>query len=100
MNCPDFDLCSICEAHPLHPKTHVFVKIKIPISALAQPHQILDAWYPSESARQWPVLRGSLRKRLAAETGLEDLKIEALYDQFTCIANVSYPGVSEPLYTT
>ena len=32
-NCPDYDLCEACEAssHTIHPRTHVFLKIKTPV---------------------------------------------------------------------
>lgn len=93
INCPDYDLCSNCEAQSpsVHPRTHVFAKIKIPISTLAQPHGVHDLWYPGDSLRSWPALKVSLRKRLVSETGFEDVAMEAYYEQFTCIANVAYP---------
>ncbi|KAG9686798.1 hypothetical protein KCU95_g11413, partial [Aureobasidium melanogenum] len=89
-NCPDFDLCSTCEAQPLHPKTHVFTKIKIPISFLGQNHQVQDVSYPGDPLAQWPALRTSLKKELAADSGFEDLEIQVFYDQFGCKANVAY----------
>lgn len=95
MNCPDFDLCSTCEAQNMHPKTHVFVKIRIPIPTLAQPHQILDPWYSGDPDRRWPALKPSLRKRFVTDSGFDDLQVEALYDQFTCTANVGFPDVSQ-----
>lgn len=93
MNCPDYDLCSTCEASQSrpHPKTHVFCKVKIPIPTLAQPHKMLDLWYPGDNMRYWPSLDAGVRERLAQETGLEDVQIEAYYDQFSCIANVHWP---------
>lgn len=96
INCPDYDLCSNCEAQTpnVHPRTHVFAKIKIPISTLAQPHQVHDLWYPGDPRRHWPTLKVTLRKRLVSETGLEDVAIEAYYEQFTCMANVAYPDDS------
>ena len=35
-DCPDFDLCSACESHPiaLHPDTHPLLKLKTPESAI------------------------------------------------------------------
>ncbi|KAG9557062.1 hypothetical protein KCU71_g11100, partial [Aureobasidium melanogenum] len=90
-NCPDFDLCSTCETQPMHPKTHVFTKIKIPISFLGQNHQVQDVSYPGDPLAQWPALRTSLKKELAADSGFEDLEIQVFYDQFGCKANVAYP---------
>ena len=94
INCPDYDLCSACESQSpsVHPRTHVFAKIKIPISTLAQPHQVHDLWYPGDPLRHWPPLKIILRKKLVSETGFEDVAMEALYEQFTCIANVAYPN--------
>ncbi|KAG9637362.1 hypothetical protein KCU77_g6301, partial [Aureobasidium melanogenum] len=40
---------------------------------------------------QWPALRTSLKKELAADSGFEDLEIQVFYDQFGCKANVAYP---------
>ncbi|KAI5195993.1 hypothetical protein E4T39_07974 [Aureobasidium subglaciale] len=90
-NCPDFDLCSTCEAHPLHPRTHVFSKIKVPIAFLSQNHQVHDVSYPGDPMAQWPTLKPSLKKQLAIDTGIEELKIQVAYDQFTCKANTAYP---------
>lgn len=94
INCPDFDLCSTCESQNIHPRTHVFTKIKIPISTLAQPHQMNDLWYPGDPQRHWPLLKTPLRKRLAIESGFDDVQVDAYYDQFSCIANVPLPAVS------
>lgn len=46
-NCVDFDLCESCEALDLHFKTHVSLKIKIPIPPLANPRSaLLTMFYP------------------------------------------------------
>ncbi|KAI4721940.1 hypothetical protein E4T48_01839 [Aureobasidium sp. EXF-10727] len=90
-NCPDFDLCSACEAQPMHPRTHTFTKIKIPISFLGQNHHVQDVTYPGDPTAQWPTLRTSLKKQLANDAGFEDLEIQVFYDQFTCKANSAYP---------
>ncbi|GAB7353686.1 hypothetical protein MBLNU459_g4092t1 [Dothideomycetes sp. NU459] len=87
-----FDLCSNCEAQNVHPRTHVFTKIKIPISTLAQPHQMNDLWYPGDPQKYWPLLKAPLRKRLATESGFDEVQIDAYYDQFSCIANVPFPS--------
>lgn len=92
-NCSDFDLCSVCEAQPLHPRTHVFTKIKIPISFLGQNCHVQDISYPGESMAPWPALRNSLKRQLAVDSGFEDLQIQVFYDQFACKANSNYPEV-------
>jgi next to BRCA1 gene 1 protein len=35
-DCPDFDLCEICEAHPIpvHPASHVMLKIRVPNASI------------------------------------------------------------------
>ena len=37
-DCPDFDLCSVCESHPiaLHPDSHPLLKLKTPESVIPQ----------------------------------------------------------------
>lgn len=37
-DCPDFDLCSVCESHPiaLHPDNHPLLKLKTPESVIPQ----------------------------------------------------------------
>lgn len=90
-NCPDFDLCSTCESHPMHPKTHLFTKIKVPLSYLGQNHQVSEPWYPGDSMTEWPALKSSLKRELATESGFDDLTIQVFYDQFECKANVHYP---------
>ena len=37
-DCPDFDLCSVCESHPiaLHPDSHPLLKMKTPESIIPQ----------------------------------------------------------------
>ena len=46
-NCPDFDLCESCEALDVHVKTHVFLKIRIPVPPLANPRiPLCPRFYP------------------------------------------------------
>ncbi|KAK5109063.1 hypothetical protein LTR62_007519 [Meristemomyces frigidus] len=88
LNCPDFDLCSTCESKTDHPKTHVFVKIKIPIPVLSQPDLQQPSWYPGDPRKIWPSLPLAERTLLANRYGFEEAQVEALYDQFSCLANV------------
>ena len=87
INCPDYDLCSTCETQGVHPKTHVFAKIKVPIPALRQPHHVHEPWYPGDSDARCGPLKMSLIRRFVQETGFDDIQIESLYDQFSCLAN-------------
>lgn len=88
INCPDYDLCSACESQELiHPRTHVFAKIKIPIPTLAQPHYVHKSWYPGIGGFLTDGLSPALRRRLVAETGFEDMAIDANFEQFCCLAD-------------
>jgi hypothetical protein len=47
INCPDFDLCALCEDQEIHERNHVFIKIRIPIPPLAnQRTPIASVFYP------------------------------------------------------
>ncbi|KAK5123410.1 hypothetical protein LTR85_002842 [Meristemomyces frigidus] len=94
LNCPDFDLCMVCEAQSLHPKTHVFAKIKIPLPVLSQPIKQYPIWYPGDPRKMHTPLDSNVKKRLSREYGFEEPNIDALYDQFTCMANV--PWAADP----
>jgi len=92
LNCPDVDLCSTCEASFTHQQTHVFVKVKIPLPAVGQPGRTLSypVWYPGNPHIIHQPISPALRKRLAEKYHYEETQIDALYDQFTTTANVSY----------
>ena len=94
LNCPDFDLCSTCEANTTHIKTHVFAKIKIPLPVLSQPTKNYPIWYPGDPRRIHPHLPPALKKRLQEQYDFEGPQIDANYDQFTCISNV--PWADDP----
>ncbi len=52
-NCPDYDLCEICEAQSsrYHPQTHVFLKIRKPVpEALCEYPLLQQNLYPAERA--------------------------------------------------
>ncbi|GAB7358542.1 hypothetical protein MBLNU230_g2604t1 [Neophaeotheca triangularis] len=100
LNCPNLDYCSTCEATVSHYKTHVFAKIKIPLPVLSQPTKQLDTWYPanrdlgSNPPEYW--LDSRIKHVLADELGFEHNQIDALCDQFLCIANVPMEGKALP----
>lgn len=49
-NCPDFDLCAMCEALEIHDRNHVFLKIKIPIPPLSNCRtSAIPLFYPGSS---------------------------------------------------
>lgn len=90
LNCPDYDLCSSCEADNGHVKTHVFVKIRVPLPVLSQPTKESPLWYPGDPRKRHPPLKATVRKQLQENYGYDAPQIDALYDQFTCIANMPW----------
>ncbi|KAI9747199.1 MAG: hypothetical protein M1815_004502 [Lichina confinis] len=85
-NCSDFDLCENCETLQLHPKTHLFYKVRIPAPFLANPKQAQPVWYPGKPSRLPHSLPKALSQRLVKETGYENAEVDALWDQFKCLA--------------
>ncbi|POS83315.1 hypothetical protein EPUL_006692 [Erysiphe pulchra] len=88
-NCADYDLCESCEAQNLHTKTHIFYKIKVPVSGTSS-RNMQPVWYtgdPDSVARQLP--RETLIK-LSRETGFERPELEAQWEQWTFMANTDW----------
>ncbi len=85
-NCVDYDLCETCEAMQVHPKTHLFYKVRIPAPFLGNPRQAQPVWYPGKPSSLPQNISRELAKRLVKETGFENPEIEALWDQFKCLA--------------
>ncbi|KAG9202065.1 hypothetical protein G6514_004733 [Epicoccum nigrum] len=84
-NCVDFDLCSTCEATNSHTKTHVFYKIRVPAPYLSLAQQ--EPLYPGKPHMMHHSVNSVLKRRLASESKMEFEEIEALWDQFTCLAS-------------
>ena len=93
-NCPDYDLCSDCEAINIHPRTHIFYKVKIPAPFLGNPRQAQPVLYPGHPEITPFNLPTSTKKKLIEDTDYEASEMEALWDQFTCLANV--PWLEDP----
>jgi Ca2+-binding EF-hand superfamily protein len=87
-NCADFDLCSNCEATYSHIKTHIFYKIRVPAPYLSIARQ--EPLYPGKPHMMSPAINSALKRRLLAETKMETEEIEALWDQFTCLAGTEW----------
>ncbi|KAI9757709.1 MAG: hypothetical protein M4579_003334 [Chaenotheca gracillima] len=85
-NCVDFDLCETCEALQAHPKTHLFYKVRIPAPFLSNPRQAQPVWYPGKPEGLPQSLYHTLKSRLVTETGFESSEVEAMWDQFRCLA--------------
>ena len=91
-NCTDFDLCSNCEAQNPSPhiKTHVFHKITIPALHLSKSWKVEPVWYPGNPFLMQRTLPKDLVKQLSNDCSYEPFEVEAIYDQFTCVANVQW----------
>ncbi|KAJ1327750.1 Zinc finger ZZ type protein [Microdochium nivale] len=85
-NCADFDLCEACESQSLHNKTHVFYKVKIPAPPFG-PRQIQPVWYPGDPDTALRQLPRFLLTKWSAETGFERVELDALWEQWTFMAN-------------
>lgn len=115
-NCVDFDLCEHCEALDSHPKTHLFYKVRIPAPFLGNPRQAQTPWYPGKPGLMPPALPQDVIRKFTGEpacgckppihprkhirnlilgTIVEPPEIEALYEQFKCLAATEY--LSDPL---
>ncbi|KAF2148729.1 hypothetical protein K461DRAFT_246812 [Myriangium duriaei CBS 260.36] len=86
INCPDFDLCSTCEASNTHPKTHIFAKIQIPICTMIQPREMQKTWYPGNDKFQARNLEAASRTQLAKDSGFDEPQIDAYFEQYMCLA--------------
>ncbi|OCT46789.1 EF hand domain protein [Cladophialophora carrionii] len=86
-NCFDFDLCESCEASSSHVKSHVFYKIRIPAPSRGNVKQVTPKWYPGNPDAFATSLPSSASKPLLEETGMERTEMDALYEQFKCVAS-------------
>ncbi|KAL5338435.1 major facilitator superfamily-domain-containing protein [Aspergillus crustosus] len=97
-NCIDYDLCETCEAMQVHIKTHLFYKVRIPAPFLGNPRQSQPVWYPGKPSMLPRSLPRSLVKRLMKDTSFEGTELEALWDQFRCLANREWSDDPNKLY--
>lgn len=97
-NCIDYDLCETCEAMQVHIKTHLFYKVRIPAPFLGNPRQSQPVWYPGKPAMLPRSLPRPLAKRLMKETSFENTELDALWDQFRCLANYEWADDPNKLY--
>lgn len=91
-NCVDFDLCENCEAQQVHNKTHIFLKVRIPAPYMGIPRQGRSIWYPGKPETLPKNLPPNLARRLAKETTFENTELDALWDQYRCLANTTWPA--------
>ncbi|KAI9355913.1 hypothetical protein DFJ73DRAFT_623256 [Zopfochytrium polystomum] len=95
VNCVDFDLCETCEAAEVHTKTHVFIKIRIPIPPHANPRStLIPLFYPGTgfSSDQAPSVDF---KELQKNTHFDMVELEGFYEQYKSLATVEHTDTSE-----
>ncbi|OGE57740.1 hypothetical protein PENARI_c001G08039 [Penicillium arizonense] len=97
-NCIDYDLCETCEAMQVHIKTHLFYKVRIPAPFLGNPRQSQPVWYPGKPSMLPRSLPRPLAKRLMKDTNFENTELDALWDQFRCLANYEWADDPNKLY--
>ncbi|KAI8820750.1 uncharacterized protein EV422DRAFT_496563, partial [Fimicolochytrium jonesii] len=69
-NCVDFDVCEACEALEVHLKTHVFIKVRVPIPPLMNARSAMfPVMYPGRDYTNQP-----------AEIDFSDLQIKSNFD--------------------
>ncbi len=90
-NCLDYDLCEQCEAMQIHPKTHLFYKIRIPAPFLGNTRQPEPVWYPGKPTSVIRNLSKDALTRICQETGYQSPEVEALWEQFRCLAATDWP---------
>ncbi|KAI1115669.1 hypothetical protein F5Y14DRAFT_111454 [Nemania sp. NC0429] len=88
-NCPDFDLCEMCESQGCHNKAHIFYKVKIPVPSSAA-RQVQPPWYPGDPSSIQQTLPRELLTRWSSETGFERVELDALWEQWTFMANTEW----------
>ena len=85
-NCVDFDLCEQCEALQAHPKTHLFYKVRIPAPFLGNSRQPQPVWYPGRPTTVTYSIPKELMDKIKKDTEYQAVEIEALWEQFRCLA--------------
>ena len=91
VNCTDYDLCEQCEAMQMHPKTHLFYKIRIPAPFIGAHKERQPVLYPGRPKAVTQDLRKDKLDRFCRETGLKIEEVEAIWEQFRCMAATDWP---------
>ncbi|KAJ3163281.1 hypothetical protein HDU88_006379 [Geranomyces variabilis] len=91
-NCVDYDVCEACEALEVHLKTHVFVKIRIPIPPLMNARNALfPVIYPGEdfTTEHIEYNAAELQKR----SQFDIIELDAFHEQFLSLSNPEEGGI-------
>ncbi|KAI8501846.1 hypothetical protein Bbelb_202580 [Branchiostoma belcheri] len=89
-NCVDYDVCERCEPLDIHDKSHMFIKITIPLPPLASPRAALfKPLFTGSTARDHSLqpISWSHVKRLQKITHFDHFELEALYEQYRCLCD-------------
>ena len=95
-NCVDFDLCEQCEALQVHPRTHLFYKVRIPAPFLGNPRKPQPVWYPGKPSSIMYPLSKEDKEKFCQQSGFQLPEVEALWEQFRCLAGTEW--LSDPMH--
>ncbi|KAG0324240.1 hypothetical protein BG004_003515, partial [Podila humilis] len=91
-NCQDYDLCEGCEAAEVHIKSHVFMKIRIPIPPLANSRtKKLPPFYPGTPQGSTTTPEHVLHE-LVHKTHFDTVELDAMYSQYLSLSTMTQDG--------
>ncbi|KAF8943637.1 hypothetical protein BGZ47_005210 [Haplosporangium gracile] len=91
-NCQDYDLCEGCEAAEVHIKSHVFMKIRIPIPPLANSRtKKLPPFYPGIPQGNTSTPDHMLQD-LLQKTHFDNVELDAMYSQYLSLSTLDQDG--------
>ncbi|KAF9941874.1 hypothetical protein BGZ67_003704 [Mortierella alpina] len=91
-NCQDYDLCEGCEAAEVHIKSHVFMKIRIPIPPLANSRtKKLPPFYPGVPKGNTTIPEHVLQE-LLQKTHFDNVELDAMYNQYLSLSTLDQDG--------
>ncbi|KAG0031539.1 hypothetical protein BGZ82_006946 [Podila clonocystis] len=91
-NCQDYDLCEGCEAAEVHIKSHVFMKIRIPIPPLANSRtKKLPPFYPGTPQGSTTTPEHLLHE-LLQKTHFDNVELDAMYSQYLSLSTLTQDG--------
>ncbi|KAI8909873.1 hypothetical protein DFJ77DRAFT_433078, partial [Powellomyces hirtus] len=97
-NCVDYDVCEACEALDVHLKTHVFVKIRIPIPPLMNARSALfPVIYPGNYGNR--VSLNSCRQLTSfLNAPVDVVELDAFHEQFLSLSNIEEGGIDRETF--
>lgn len=95
-NCVDYDLCEQCEALQMHPRTHLFYKVRVPAPFLGNPRKPQPVWYPGKPGSVLYPMNKEDKTKFCQQSGFQLPEVEALWEQFRCLAATDWPD--DPLH--